>query len=150
MAYPIQTRRGDEDTARAHKMLGYKNGGRVKSDEGGTNIHIEINGTPAKTNTGPDPAMLGALAQAAQPPPPPPMPMGGGPDMGGPGLGGPGAGPGPIAMRRGGRVAESSAARTAKPGQKLARGGVAQLTNSGPDAGGAGGGHGRLRKASIA
>lgn len=162
MSYPIHTKRGDESTAKAHKMLGYKDGGRVK-DDGGTNIHISINGTGAKpTPAGADPsALMGALAQAASPPPPPDPTAG----MGGPGMGmgappiGPGAGPGPIAMRRGGRVkksAESKAhsktlgdkirptnAPVPPPAKKASGGGVAQLTNA---SGGAGGGLGRIKK----
>lgn len=167
MAYPIKTDRGEKDTAKAHKMMGYKQGGAVK--DAGTNIHISINAAKPPGAPGgdmPNPALASALAQAAQPPMPPPAPMGGPPDMGG-GMGGPplgpGAGPGPIAMRRGGKVTnkpsggETSAATKTrgdkiypvhktdtKPARKSSGGGVAQLTNA---SGGAGGGGGRLKKA---
>ncbi len=165
MAYPIKTERGDKDSAKAQKMLGkYKDGGAVKDT--GTNIHISINAAPKPGAGGaggpPDPALASALAQAAAPPPPP---MGGPPpDMGMGGMGGPpmgpGAGPGPIAMRRGGRVAESSAGSKTKgdkfrpvhktdtvPAKKSHGGGVAQLTNA---SGGASGGLGRIKKSENA
>lgn len=140
MSYPIKTKRSDDDSARARKVLGYKDGGAVKRHEdSGTNIHISIGSNlPKPGGMGmppPDPgALASALAQSAQPPMPPPgMPP---PDMSGgmppPSPLGPGAGPGPIAMRRGGRA------------RKASGGGVAQLTN---DSGGAGGASGRLRKA---
>ncbi len=175
MAYPIKTKRGDEDAAKAQKYLGknYKDGGRVK-DDSGTNIHISINAAP-KPGGGPggppDPALAAALAQAAAPPtmpppgmagaPPDPSMMGGAPPMGA------GAGQGPIAMRRGGRVnkptgGETSAASKTKgdkvkmthapipPPARKAKGGGAgypQLTN---ESGGGYGGLGRIRKAQIA
>lgn len=161
MSYPIKTKRGDDDSAKANKMLGkYKDGGAVKD---GTNIHISINAAPKPPAASgmPDPALASALAQAASPPPPP---MGAPPDMGGPPMGagpqmGPGMGPGPIAMRRGGKVTnkpsggETSAAsktrgdkirpvhKTDTVPAKKSHGGVAQLT------GGGGGGTGRLKKA---
>lgn len=167
MSYPIKTERGDKDTAKAHKMLGkYKDGGAVKDT--GTNIHISINAAPKPGGPGgtPDPALASALAQAAAPPPPP---MGGMPPpdmgMGAPPMGmGPGAGPGPIAMRRGGRVknspsgGETSAASKTRgdkfrpdhktdtvPARKSHGGGVLQLHNKD---GGSGSGPGRLKKTS--
>jgi hypothetical protein len=184
MAYPIKTKRGEEETAKARKYLGYKDGGAVKDDKG-TNIHISINAAP-KPPGGPggppDPALAAALAQAATPPMPPPMPPGAGPMGAGPMGAGPmpmggAGGPGPIAMRRGGRVGKAkgtgepdaddkggeSTARSktngdkihpvhkieSNPAKKAGGGSVSypQLTNQ---SGGAEGGLGRLRKSAVA
>lgn len=154
------TKRSKEREDRVHKMTGYKRGGAVKDDEGNNNIHITINAKPT-----PDPsAGLGALAGmgGGPPPPPPPAmpppPMPGNPVTGMPG--GMGAGPGPIAMRRGGRVkknAESSArSKTdgdkfipdkrveSNPPKKADGGGVRQLSTKD---GGSESGPGRLAKA---
>jgi hypothetical protein len=92
--------RKTQESDRVDRILGRKDGGRVKADEG-TNIHIEINADPKAAQSAEDmPPMAGPV-----PPPPPPM-------MPPPGIGGPppgGGGMGPITgLKTGGKVGSAS------------------------------------------
>lgn len=128
---PYSMSRKDRDAERVDHILGRKSGGRVKGDDEGTNIHIEINGNPKDEQTADMPM---PMPPPMMPPPPPAPPMGGLGGLAGgmgpkPGLGGlPGPGGGAVALKRGGRA-------------KAPAGPSIQLQE-----GGAGGGMGRLDK----
>lgn len=101
MTDPFSRSRKVADAERVDKVLGRKSGGRVR-DDGETNITITINGTPKGEQTAP-PDGLPALPPA--PPMAPPPPPGGLSGLPVP----PPAGPGPIGMRRGGRIKDAGA-----------------------------------------
>lgn len=159
---PYSMSRKDRDAERVDNILGRKSGGRVKNEDEGTNIHIEINGNPKGEQTADMPV---PMPPPPMPMPPPAPPMGGLGGLGGmgakpplPGIPGAGPGGGAVALKRGGRAQASgsgnppnsaSDADSMSGMRRRASGGRAKAP-AGPSIqlqeGGAGGGMGRLEK----
>lgn len=106
---PYKTDRKAQSAGMVDKILGRKSGGRVKDDDGDTNIHIEVNAAPKEEQDAGIPP-----APPMAPPPPPMMPPLGGPPPPMGGLGG--GGGGPLGLKSGGAVKKNwGGARTGRP-----------------------------------